>query len=69
VRSAQQTASDFVAAVGLAHPGHAALAFERLTERYLAQRFGGRPEARAPGELRRLRAALRAQRRSATGLG
>ena len=61
VRSAQQTARDFVIAVAAAHPGAAAGAFERLTQGYLAQRFGGRPAAPAPRELRALREALRAR--------
>ncbi len=63
VRSAQQTARDFVAAVAATHPGTAARAFERLTQRYLAQRFGGRPFAPARQELRALRTALRSRHR------
>ncbi len=61
VRTAQQTACDFDAAVAAAHPGAAAGAFERLTQAYLGQRFGGRPAAPGRAELRRLRAALRAR--------
>ncbi|MFI5216364.1 MAG: DUF3488 and DUF4129 domain-containing transglutaminase family protein [Candidatus Limnocylindria bacterium] len=63
VRAAPQTADDFLAAVAVAHPGSAARAFERLTRGYLAQRFGGRAAAPSDGELRVLRAALRARRR------
>lgn len=43
VRTPQQTAADFLAAVAAAHPGAAEVAFGRLTQSYLAQRFGGRP--------------------------
>jgi len=60
-RSAQQTARDFVNAVAVAHPGAAARAFERLTQGYLAERFGGRQPAPAQAELRTLREALRAR--------
>ncbi len=63
VRSAQQTARDFVNAVAAAHPGAAAGAFERLTQGYLAQRFGGRQPAPAQRDLRMLREALRARSR------
>jgi hypothetical protein len=63
VRTAQQTAWDFVSAVSATHPGAAAGAFERLTQGYLAQRFGGQPAASAAHELRALRAALRARTR------
>ena len=63
VRTAQQTACDFAVAVAASHPGAAAGAFERLTQEYLAERFGGRPALRAPGELRALRAALSARKR------
>jgi hypothetical protein len=61
VRRAQQTANDFAAAVSVSHPGAAARAFERLTQAYLAQRFGGRACADSPQELRALRAALRSR--------
>jgi len=59
VRTAPQTAHDFLAAVAAAHPGAAAGAFERLTQGYLAHRFGGRPPARSEQELRALREALK----------
>jgi hypothetical protein len=66
VRASPQTARDFVARVAAAHPGDAAGAFDRLTERYLAQRFGGRPPVRASRELRALQRALK-QRTRPTG--
>jgi transglutaminase-like putative cysteine protease len=61
-RAPQQTARDFAAHVATAHPGAAAGAFSRITERYLAQRFGGRRRTDAGNELRRLREALRGRR-------
>ena len=63
VRAAQQTANDFAAAVAASHPGAAARAFERLTQAYLAYRFGGSASADAPHELRALHAALRVRAR------
>ena len=63
VRSAQQTARDFLAAVALVYPGAAASAFERLTQGYLTQRFGGRPAAASESELRALREALKRRNR------
>jgi transglutaminase-like putative cysteine protease len=63
VRAAQQTAHDFVAVVGAAHPGAAARAFERLTQGYLAHRFGGRPAAASQAEVRALRDALKRRKR------
>ena len=63
VRTAQQTAFDFLAAVAAAHPGAAEAAFERLTQGYLAHRFGGRPAAPSESELSTLREALRARPR------
>jgi hypothetical protein len=65
VRAASQTALDFQAVVSAAHPGHAAHTFARLTEAYLAQRFGGRAPGRSPGAVRALERALR-QRRAAS---
>jgi hypothetical protein len=71
VRSAQQTADDFLARVAAAHPGPAHAAFRRLTRSYLAQRFGGRPAVPATDELRVLRSALarRRPRESAGAVG
>ena len=63
VRAAEQTADDFVAVVASAHPGVAASAFERLTQGYLAHRFGGRLEAASEAELRALREALKRRNR------
>jgi transglutaminase-like putative cysteine protease len=63
VRTPQQTADDFLAAVAAAWPGAAHTAFRSLTQSYLAQRFGGRPAAPAAGELRALRSALEQRRR------
>jgi hypothetical protein len=63
VRTPEQTARDFVARVAAAHPGAAEKAFTKLTENYLAQRFGGRRPAPSLHDLRVLRTALRARRR------
>jgi transglutaminase-like putative cysteine protease len=59
-RAPGDTARGFAArAAGTLAPGPA-LAFERVTELYLAERFGGRPAAEAGGEaLRALRDSLR----------
>jgi transglutaminase-like putative cysteine protease len=64
VRSAPQTARDFLAAVEAAHPGAAASAFESLTQGYLAHRFGGRPVALSKNELCVLRKALKRRNRA-----
>jgi transglutaminase-like putative cysteine protease len=63
VREPQATARAFALRVASERPGGAALAFARLTESYLAERFGGgRPSAGEP-ELAALRRSLRGGRR------
>jgi hypothetical protein len=57
-RDASSTARDFSASVRAAIPA-AGPAFEALTETYLAERFGGRPDVSAPEQLKRLRERLR----------
>jgi transglutaminase-like putative cysteine protease len=60
VRGASQTARDFSAGVATRLPRAGAAAFGRLTEAYLAERFGGRGAADAGDALRALRDSLRA---------
>jgi hypothetical protein len=58
MRGASATAREFTAAVGAAAPT-AGPAFHGLTEAYLGERFGGRPDPRAPERLNELRERLR----------
>jgi transglutaminase-like putative cysteine protease len=60
VRDPATPARAFAAAAAGSLPAPAAEAFARLTERYLAARFGGRPADGADDELRSLRDSLRA---------
>jgi len=60
VRSATTPARDFAYATAERLPASAADAFLRLTERYLAQRFGGRPDTGDAELLAALRDGLRA---------
>jgi transglutaminase-like putative cysteine protease len=62
-RGPATTAREFAARVGSEQPGAVATAFERLTEAYLAERFGGRAPGSAAAALDALRTSLR--RRSA----
>jgi transglutaminase-like putative cysteine protease len=60
-RAPADTARDFAARIAGALPGEPARAFARVTELYLAERFGGRAaRADADQALRRLRDSLRA---------
>jgi hypothetical protein len=60
VRDAATPARTFAAAAAGSLPPRAADAFARLTESYLAARFGGRPTPGAEDDLRSLRDSLRA---------
>lgn len=60
VRGATTTARDFASHVATALPPAAADAFLRLTERYLAERFGGQAPDSAAADLATLRDNLRA---------
>ena len=70
VREAGTTARAFAQRVADERPGAGALAFARLTEGYLRERFGGLPPQAGTDELRALRRSLRAgsRRRAKSGL-
>ena len=59
VRGEAETARGFALALAGRIPPPAAESFRRLTDAYLAQRFGGAPGAAEPAELRILRDSLR----------
>jgi transglutaminase-like putative cysteine protease len=61
VRSRRHTARGFAAEVRGATPEEAGVAFGAITESYLAERFGARPEADARPSLERLRVSLAAR--------
>jgi hypothetical protein len=64
VREPGATARGFARRVALERPGGAALAFDALTESYLAERFGGRRPSAGEAELGALRRGLRRGRAS-----
>jgi transglutaminase-like putative cysteine protease len=57
-RAPHETARGFVREVHVARPGEAACVFEELTESYLLERFGGRPDEQAFTRVRELRRLL-----------
>jgi hypothetical protein len=59
IREPAVSARDFARAASQSLPIQAATAFSRLTESYLAERFGGRAPADPAVDLRNLRLALR----------
>ncbi|MEN8161223.1 MAG: DUF3488 and transglutaminase-like domain-containing protein [Myxococcota bacterium] len=59
VRGESESARDFARRLGERLPAEGVRAFERLTERYLAERFGGAPRQREPSAWRTLRSQLR----------
>jgi transglutaminase-like putative cysteine protease len=59
VRGESESARDFARRLGGRIPAEGVQAFERLTESYLAERFGGADRQRAPAAWRTLRAQLR----------
>jgi transglutaminase-like putative cysteine protease len=57
-RAPHETARGFAREVRAARPGEVACVFEELTESYLLERFGGRPDERASTRVRELRRLL-----------
>jgi hypothetical protein len=57
-RAPHETARGFAREVRAARPGEVACVFEELTESYLLERFGGRPDERAFTRVRELRRLL-----------